>query len=148
MQQQYNVDAQFRNVFIFASAILLDHHFACMLCSRIWESTLMRSAACVCVCVFYKLELEPSGLIMWPGNYTGLSEEAIAAYVWHQRGSGLGLSEEKRYVQLSWMQLSSAPSWPLAHTYPNGSQLGFTRCLINTQHLLWNISPLLSVYFL
>lgn len=40
----------------------------------------MRSAACVCVCVFYKLELEPSGLITWPGNYTGLSEEARAAY--------------------------------------------------------------------
>lgn len=81
MQQQYNVDAQF--VFIFAPAILLDHHFTHavigVLCSRICESAFMRSAACVCVCVFYKLALEPSGLIMWPGNYTGLSEKARAA---------------------------------------------------------------------
>lgn len=35
------------------------------------------SSMCLCVHV-YKLELEPSGLIMWPGNYTGLSEEARA----------------------------------------------------------------------
>lgn len=79
MQQQYNVDAQFGNVFIFAPAILLDHHFACTLCSSICESAFMQSAACVCVSVFYKLALEPSGLIMRPCNYTGLSEEARAA---------------------------------------------------------------------
>lgn len=88
------------SLFIFAPAILLDHHFTWavvgLLCSRICESAFMRSAACVCVCVFYKLALEPSGLIMWPGNYTGLSEKARAA--WHQNGSGLGLSEEKRCV--------------------------------------------------
>lgn len=50
-----------------------------VLCSSICESAFMWSAACVCVCVFYKLALEPSGLIMWPGNYTGLSEKARAA---------------------------------------------------------------------
>lgn len=61
------------------------HTFACAhvlltaLCSRIREGAFMRSTACVCVCVFYKLALEPSGLIMWPSNYTGLSEEVRAA---------------------------------------------------------------------
>lgn len=77
------MDARFRNVFMFAPAILLDHRFACtlvwVLFSRICKSAFMRSAACVCVCVFYKSVLEPSGLIMWPGNYTGLSEQARAA---------------------------------------------------------------------
>lgn len=84
-------------MFIFTLAILLARHFACgtvymcfhtcvyahafktVLCSRIREGAFMQSAACVCVCVFYKLAMEPSGLIMWPGNYTGLSEEVRAA---------------------------------------------------------------------
>jgi len=52
MQQQYNVDAQF--VFIFAPAILLDHHFTHavvgVLCSRIGESTCGQQHVFVCVC--------------------------------------------------------------------------------------------------
>lgn len=98
--------APFRRMFTFSLAILPALRFTCVtvyrmfICtfvrSRIRERAFMRSAACVCVCVFYKLALEPSGLIMWPGNYTGLSEEVTAA--WHQSRSGLGLREEKRCV--------------------------------------------------
>jgi len=69
------MDAQF--VFIFASAILLDHQLVC--CAHVSVKVHSCGQQHVFVCVFYKLALEPSGLIMWPSNYTGLSEKARGA---------------------------------------------------------------------